>query len=88
MAGGDPGLGIHDDRRVEPDVVGAFLHEFLEPGLLHVVFELNAQRAVVPAVGESAVNLAAGEDKAAVFAEIHDHVKGLFAVFHGLTLLS
>ena len=42
MAGGDPGLRVHQNRGVQPDVVGAFLHEFLEPGLLDVVFELNA----------------------------------------------
>ena len=86
MAGSDPGLGVHQDGGVQPDVVGAFLHKFLEPGFLDVVFELNAQGAVVPAVGQAAVNLAAGINETAVFAQIHDHVECLFGIFHFLLL--
>ena len=82
VAGRDPGLRVHDDGRVEADVVRAFLHEFLEPGLFDVVLELNAERAVVPAVGQAAVNFGACKDKAAVFAKGNDLVHGLFAVFH------
>ena len=82
MAGRDPGLRVHDDGRVEADVVRAFLHEFLEPGLFDVVLELNAERAVVPAVGQTAVDLGACEDKTTVFAEGNDLVHGLFTVFH------
>ena len=82
MAGRDPGLRVHDDGRVEADVVRAFLHELLEPCLFDVVLELDAERAVVPAVGQTAVNFAAREDKAAVLAEIDDHIEGLFGIFH------
>ena len=82
VAGRDPGLRVHDDGRVEADVVRAFLHEFLEPGLFDVVLELNAERAVVPAVGQTAVDLGACEDKTTVFAEGNDLVHGLFTVFH------
>ena len=42
MARRDPRLRVHDDGRVKADVVRAFLHEFLQPGLFDVVFELNA----------------------------------------------
>ena len=31
MAGGDPGLGVHQDGGVQADIVGAFLHELLHP---------------------------------------------------------
>ena len=78
MAGGDPDLGIHQDGGVQAHIIGAFLDKLLHPGLLDVVLELNAQGAVVPAVGQAAVDLAAGVDKPAVFAEVDDHVKRFF----------
>ena len=82
MAGGDPGLRVHQDRGVEADVVAVLLNELLPPGALDVVFQLHAQRAVVPGVGEAAVDLGAGEDEAAVFAQRDDLVHGFFGVFH------
>ena len=82
MAGSDPGLGIHQNRAVLTHVVGVLLDELLPPGLLHVVLQLHTQRAVVPGVGQAAVDLAAGKDKAAVFAQCDDFVHRLFGVFH------
>ena len=87
VTGSDPGLGVHQDGGVQAHVVGAFLHELLQPGLLDVVLELNAQGTVVPAVGQAAVDLAAGVDVPAVFAKVDDHVQSLFAVFHFLLSL-
>ena len=43
VAGSDPGLRVHQDRGVETDVIGAFLNEFLPPGVADVVFELAAE---------------------------------------------
>ena len=83
MAARHPGLGIHQDRRVEADVVGILLHELLPPGVLDVLLELGAEGAVVPGVGKAAVDLAAGEHKAAVLAQGNDLVHRLFGVFHG-----
>ena len=57
MAGGHPGLGVHEDGGVQTHVVGVLLHEFLPPGLLDVVLQLHAQGAVVPRVGQAAVDL-------------------------------
>ena len=85
VPGRDPRLGVHDDRRVQTDVVRALLHELLEPRLFDVVLELHAQRAVVPGVGKTAVDLAAGEDEAAVFAQVDDGIEIFLAVFHGGT---
>ena len=82
MAGRDPGLGVHDDGGVKAHVIGALLNELFEPGLLDVVFELNAEGTVVPGVGKSAVDLAAGVHEAAVFAQCNDLVHGFFAFFH------
>ncbi len=50
MSGCDPGLRIHEDRAVNTDVCVRFLHELSPPCLLHVVFHLNAKRAVIPGV--------------------------------------
>ena len=69
-------------------VVGALLHELFQPCLFDVVLELDAQGAVVPAVCQTAVDLGAGEDIAPVLAEIDDHIKGLFALFHNCYILS
>ena len=83
MAAGYPGLGVHEDGGVLPHVVGVLLDKFLPPGLLDVVLQLHAQGAVVPGVGQAAVDLAAGKDDAAVFAEGDDLVHRFFGVFHG-----
>ena len=78
MARGDPRLRVHDDCSVEADVIRAFLHKLLQPCLFHVVFELHAKRAVVPAVGKAAVNFGTGKDKAAVFTQGDDLIHGFF----------
>ena len=83
MAAGHPRLGVHEDGGILSHVVGILLHEFLPPGLFDVVLQLHAQRTVVPGVGKAAVDLAAGEDDAAVLTQSHDLVHGLFGVFHG-----
>ena len=74
MAGGHPGLGVHQDGGILPDVVGVFLNEFFPPGTLDVVLQLHAQGAVIPGVGQTAVNLAAGVHKAAVFTQVYQCV--------------
>ena len=82
VAGGHPGLRVHDDGCIQTHIIGALLHEFLQPCLFDIVLELDAQRAVVPAVGQTAVDLGTGEHITTVLAEIDDHIKGLFALFH------
>ena len=85
VAGGHPHLGIHQNGGVHPHVVRGFLDEFLPPSLFHVVFELHPQGAVVPRVGEAAVDLAAGEDKAPGLAQVYDGLHGLVSCFHGIS---
>ena len=85
MAGGDPGGGVHQNGGVQAHVVVGFLHEFLQPRLLDVVLELHAQGAVVPGVGQTAVDLRTGIDIAPVLAEVHDHVQSFFTVLHGIS---
>ena len=78
VAGGHPGLGVHNDGGIQAHIVGALLDKLLQPCFLDVVLELNAQGAVVPAVGKTAIDLRTGEHVTTVLAEIDDHIKGLF----------
>ena len=82
MAGGHPHLGVHEDGGVQAHVVGVFLDKLLPPGPLDVVFQLHAQGAVVPGVGQAAVDLATGVDEAPALAQCHDLIHGLFGVLH------
>ena len=76
VAAGNPYFAVHQDGRVQTDVVLALLNEFLPPGALDVVFEFNAQRAVVPRVGQTAVNFRAGINKTSALAERNELVHG------------
>ena len=69
MPGSHPHFAVHQNRAVHARVVGIFLHEFAPPGALDVVFEFHAQRAIIPGVGQAAVNFGACEDEAPVFAQ-------------------
>ena len=82
MAGGHPHLRIHQNGGVQAHVVLVLLDELLPPGLFDVVLQLHAQGAVVPGIGETAVDLAAGEDKSPAFAQGNDLVHGFFRIFH------
>ena len=64
VAAGTPDLGVHEDGGVEADHVAASPYEGLPPVALDVVLELDAEGAVVPGAGESAVDLAALEEEA------------------------
>ena len=70
---------VHKYGAVHADVVRAFGDEFLPPRRFDVVFERDAERTVVPGVGESAVYLAAGEDESAVFAQRDKFVHSKFS---------
>ena len=87
MAGGHPHLGIHQNGAIQPHIVGRLLDEMLPPGFFYIVFQFHAQGAVVPGVGKSAVDLAAGIDKAPAFAQRDDLIHGLFGIFHWQVLL-
>ena len=82
VAGGDPGGGVHDDGGIQAHVVVGFLDELLQPCLLDVVLEFHTQGAVVPGVGQTAVDLGAGVDIASVLAQADDHIQCLFTVLH------
>ena len=74
VAGSNPYLRVHQNSRIKADIIGAFLNKLFPPGLFYVVFQLYAQRAVVPCVCEAAVNFGARENEAAIFAERDDFI--------------
>ena len=82
MAGSNPGGRVHQDRRVQADVIRTLLHKLLAPRGLDVVLELHAERAVVPGVGQAAVDLRAGVYEAATLTQGNDLFHGFFAVVH------
>ena len=57
MAGGHPGLGVHQNGAVQTNIIFILLNELLAPSLFDILFQLHAQGAVVPGVGQAAVNL-------------------------------
>ena len=82
MSGGDPRLGIHQNSGIKTDIVRVFLDKFLEPCFFYVVLKLGAEGTVVPGIGKSAVDLAAGIYETAVFAESDDLVHCFFSIVH------
>ncbi len=78
MSAGDPGAGIHEDCAVDADVLGRLSDKFLPPCLLDVVLELNAQIAVIPCIGQTAVDLGTGIDESSVVAKRNDLFHCLF----------
>ena len=69
VTGRHPHLAVHQNAAVHAGIVRAFLHKLAPPRLFDVVLHFHAQRAEVPRVGQSAVDLRSGEDKALVFAQ-------------------
>ena len=78
VAGCHPDFRVHEDCGIQRHVVATLLHELAFPRVFYVVLEKAAQRAVVPRVGQTAVNFGAGVYVASVFAERHDFFHGLF----------
>ena len=82
MPGCNPGFRVHQDGAVQADVIAALGDEFAPPGFFDVVLELDAQRAVIPCIGEAAVDFRAGENKASVFRQRDDFIHCFFASLH------
>ena len=86
MAACDPNFGVHQNCAVHAHVVGAFLYKLAPPGVLNVVKKLYAERAVVPAVGETAVYFRTCKNVAPVFAQGYNFIHRKF-FFHKLCFL-
>ena len=72
-----------EDGAVESEHVVAFLHGFTPPEVFEVAFEFCAERAVIPAAIESAVEFSSLKNEAAAFAQRYDflHAGGIGDVF-------
>ena len=89
VSAGAPDVGSHEDGGVESDDVVAAPDEGLPPGVFDVLLEFDAEGAIVPGAGESAVDFAALEDEASALAEgselVEIYVVGL-GLSHGAPL--
>ena len=91
-----PHLRVHDDRAVDADHADflpvrprrRIAHHVLPPGVLDVLLQLDAERAVVPEAVDAAVDLARLEDEAAPAAQGDEffHVHARHPVTSPMTL--
>ena len=83
VSGGLEDLLHGEDGAVESEHVVAFLHGFTPPEVFEVAFEFCAERAVIPAAIESAVEFSSLKNEAAAFAQRYDflHAGGIGDVF-------
>ena len=73
-----PHARVHQDVGVHLVAVLTLLDEALSPRILDVVFQPCAERAVIPRIGETAVDVASRENEASVFAQGDDFLHRLF----------
>ena len=74
MSGRDPGLRVHQNGTVHADVIRIMADKGIPPCFLNIVLELYAERAVIPCIGQSAVDLGAGVHKTAGLRKSNDLV--------------
>ena len=72
VAGCFPDPGMHEDRTVDSHHVLPALHDVAPPSVLDVALELDAERTVVPAARQPAVDLARLRREPTPFGEVHD----------------
>ena len=72
MTGGLPDLGTTDDGGVETDHVLTVTDKRFPPQIFDFTFELRPQWAIVPSVGEPAINVGTGEEEAAALGQGHN----------------
>lgn len=77
MSGGDPYLGIHEDRGIEEDHIGSLLGEVPYECIFEVFLENGSVRSVIPRIRKSAVDLGTLEYETSSFAEL-DYIFHLY----------
>ena len=80
VTGCHPCLRIHDNGGIQSHVIRGFLDELFPPCTLDVVFQLYAQRTVVPGVSQTAVNFRTRVYKATGLTEVYDLIHALLFV--------
>ena len=81
MAAGHPCLRVHENGAVNTHIIRISGDEFLPPCLLHIIFQLHAQVAVIPCIGKASVNFGPGVYKASRFGQSHNFFHCLFHFF-------
>ncbi len=81
VSGCHPCLRVHQDRRVETDVVLGFLYKLSPPGVFDILFQFCAQRAVIPCIGQATVNFGTRIDKPSVLGKGNDFFHCYFSVY-------
>src|SRR5262249_17576625 len=76
VSGGFPDARVHQNGAVYADDVGARQHHLAPPCFLDVALELAADRTVVPATRQTAIDFARLERKPASFGEIYHLLHG------------
>ncbi len=80
VSGCHPGLRVHQDRRVETDIVLDSCTNFLHQAFLTFFFS-SAQRTVIPCIGKTPVNFGARIDKPSVLRKGNDFFHCYFSVY-------
>ena len=75
VSAGFPDHRMHQNAAIEPDDVVAHLDDALPPGLLDVVLKLDAERAVVVATCQPAVDFARLKYKTTPLTQRHNVLK-------------
>ena len=79
-----PDAAVHEYGCIHAERVVALLHEAFPPCALDVVLDFHSHGTVIPRIAHASVNLAAGEDDSAAFAEVDELVH---SCFHYINLL-
>ena len=82
MAACLPNSGVHQNIGVNLIAVFTLLNKAFAPCIFYIVFKPCAERAVVPCIGKTAVNIAAGEDKASALTKRYNFFHCFFCVVH------
>ena len=69
---GFPDLATANDGRVEPHHVSTTGDKKFPPQVFDFLFEFGTERAIIPSVGEPAVDVAPGVEKAATFGKANN----------------
>ena len=77
-----PDLRIHDDGRIDLDVVFDGTDEMSQPKILDVVLQQSAQGTVIPGIGKTSIDFASLIDKACALKMCSDFFECFLFVGH------
>ncbi len=78
VSGSHPGLRIHQNRTVHPDIIRMLLDKFLPPGALDIIFKLYSQITVIPRICKTSVYFGTRINKSPLLCNLNDSVQCFF----------